>query len=242
MKYFLNPNDIKSAKLSNKNFTVISYSSWGGVRSNIPINNTKLDKVYIECYVDDFNSNNSAITLLTKNDYFSYHSGYYYWCDGNDENMGWNVGDTIGVLYDKTLDNGTLSFSLNGKIQPLKYNNLNKEILYLGIIVYEGAKTQRITVNFGQKPFKNKPYDYSSLENFKYLIMQNDQYYSLNEEFFDKDHIKYKNLPFKSLDLESFNKGFKSTDDFFNKIEIGDSQSTNIGLFNDKFKLLIYKE
>ncbi|EDS77149.1 conserved hypothetical protein [Clostridium botulinum C str. Eklund] len=195
MKYFLDP-QYKSVHLTNNYLTITSkINGWQGARTVQPINTSNKDKVYLECYINNFNANNSGIALLSASDSLDYHSGYYYWSDGNNAPK-WQIGDTISVLYDKTINNGTLTFWRNGVPTLLQYTNLNTKILYLGIIVYDGAEHQQITINFGCKPFVyNKPHNCSSLDdNSKYLIRQNNKYYSLKSSSHElgqpKDNIE----------------------------------------------------
>ncbi|MBU5483453.1 hypothetical protein KQI86_03870 [Clostridium sp. MSJ-11] len=163
----MNPNDVSNVGLSNNNLIVTSIASgWQGVRSNLPINNIGKDKIYLEIEVESCNNNNSMICLINKSQSLTdYNAPNRYWSDGTSYGKKWNIGDVISVLYDNTLDNGTLVFWNNGEPQGVRSKNLNEQDLYLAFLVFKSSTAEQIlTVNFGKGNFKYKiPNGYDSL-------------------------------------------------------------------------------
>ncbi|ACO86680.1 SPRY domain-containing protein [Clostridium botulinum] len=191
--YYLNPNDRGTVQLSNNNRSVTSVlTSWQGVRSTLPVNKTQKQKIYIEIYINSFNANNSIIALAKKDaSLTNYNIGNSYWSDGNGYGEAWKIGDTIGILYDSTINNGTLEFYKNGISEGVRSTNLNNSELYLEILVFKGSKLQELIVNFGEKPFKyNKPNGYDKLNiNSLFLIKQKSNYYTIKSEFYKNGQV-----------------------------------------------------
>lgn len=191
MVIYLNPNDKSSnCVLSNNNLTV-KISGSGGIRATKGINHGKW---YWEISTDSINNAagvgitniNAALNIpgIDNNGYgyYSFSGAKYH--AGQSINYGgaWQGAHTIGVALD--LDNKTLGFYRDGSYQGIAYN-ISEGIYYPAIGNGSSSTSPTITINFGDSNFKYSIPEgfqrYSDIIMNKYLIKQDEQYYSVKD-------------------------------------------------------------
>ncbi|WP_039242688.1 SPRY domain-containing protein [Clostridium botulinum] len=167
--------------------------------NNIMILGVCTEKQYLEC-IERYSDFTSLLGIDTIGEYIEKGS-YYGSCIPSI-----NDNDTIGIGLD--FDREQINFYINGKIVLTKDNVLSNSKTWYPCF-FLTTPNQEMYINLGQKQFAyHLPNDFKPFcISCKYLLKQNDKYYSIKSEFYEDG--KYKDLKIDTITDTVFeNNGF----------------------------------
>lgn len=246
-----NPNDKSSTVvLSNNNLTA-TCSGTVGVRANYSRNSGKwyweykIDRVGNICVgiANPLSGTNWIGAGAYGNNARLYAHSSLKYPSSSKYGVAFDNGDVISVALD--LNAGTLEFYKNGLSQGISFNDIKLlgDSIYPFVVNSSGSSDPAVIANFGASEFKYKEL-FESLDGFssfdgnqvntKILIKYNNQYYSINSEFYNTDTKMY--TPLDNLTMDS---GFDIFQ-LFNSITINTETFRPIDKF-DNFSIISEK-